>query len=209
MLGQFLLEGEKGRKFHSIIIIGVLSVFLIPVSDLKPTSEIRWQKEYKELQTRALFYARSCGIKGESKIIRRAFDYSVRFGMRWDVVVRWIQSESGFIPSATSRVDAKGLTQLMDGTADYIGKILIYSGMIELTREETDRLSRNEYNLYEVEDNLLIGFAYLKFLILCSDNPEEALARYLAGKRWLEFINSRYVQHITDGKPIICESSLL
>ncbi|GAI17749.1 unnamed protein product, partial [marine sediment metagenome] len=37
---------------------------------------------------------------------------------------------------------------------------------------------------------------------------EEALARYLAGKRWVEFIDSRYVQHISDGKPIISESVL-
>lgn len=209
MLIQFQIKHDRGRnKLHSVIIICFLSLFLLPMGTLRPISEVRWQKEYKEIQKKALFHARSHGIKGDSEIIKRAFDYSVRFGMRWDVVIRWIQSESSFIPSATSRVDAKGLTQVMDETADYVGKILIYSGMIGLTKEEEDKLRKNAYNLYNVEDNLLIGFAYLKFLILCTDNPEEALARYLAGKRWIEFINSRYVQGISDGKPIIIEPYL-
>jgi len=208
MLIQYLIERDKTGKFRSLIMICLLLIFLIPIGNLKPIPEARWQRDYESIRKKALFYSRSCGIKGDSEIIKRAFDYSVRFAMRWDVVVRWIQSESSFIPSATSRVDAKGLTQLMDGTADYIGKLLLYSGMIGLTREEEEKLSGNNYNLYDVEDNLLIGFSYLKFLILCSDNPEEALARYLAGKRWVEFIDSRYVQHISDGKPIISESVL-
>ncbi len=208
MLVQYLIKSEKGGKFRSLIMICLLLIFLIPIGNLKPITDVRWQRDYKRIRKKALFYSRSCGIKGDSEIIKRAFDYSVRFAMRWDVVVRWIQSESSFIPSATSRVDAKGLTQLMDGTADYIGKLLLYSGMIGLTRGEEEKLSRNNYNLYDIEDNLLIGFSYLKFLILCSDNTEEALARYLAGKRWVEFIDSRYVQHISDGKPIISESVL-
>jgi len=196
------------ERFHSIIMLCLLVISLIPIGGINPISGLRWQGDYEEIRTQALFYARSYGITGESEIIKRAFDYSVRFGMRWDVVVRWIQSESSFIPSATSRVDAKGLTQLMDGTADYIGKILLHSGMIGLTREEEENLRSSEYNLYGIENNLLIGFSYLKFLILCSENPEEALARYLAGKRWIEFIDSRYVRHIADGKPIICEPVL-
>lgn len=208
MLIQYLIERDKACKFRSLIMICLLLIFLIPIGNLKPTPEVRWQKDYEKIRKKALFYSRSCGIKGDSEIIKRAFDYSVRFTMRWDVVVRWIQSESSFIPSAKSRADAKGLTQLLDGTADYIGKLLLYSGMIGMTKEEEEKLSRNDYNLYDVEDNLLIGFSYLKFLILCSDNPEEALARYLAGKRWVEFIDSRYVQHISDGKPIISESVL-
>jgi hypothetical protein len=204
MLVQFQFKHNiEGKKYHSLIMIGLLSLFLIPLGNLQPVSEVRWQMAYNEIQKKALFHARSCGIRGDSEIIKRAFDYSVRFGMRWDVVIRWIQSESSFIPSATSRVDAKGLTQLMDATADYVGKILIYSGMIGLTNIEEEKLKNNRYNLYDVEDNLLIGFAYLKFLILCSENPEEAFARYLAGKRWIEFINSSYVQRISDGRPVI------
>lgn len=199
---------ENKDRFYSVIMISILLMFLMPIGKINPTTETQKQMEYEEMRKEALFYARSCGIKGDSEVIKRAFDYSVRFCMRWELVVRWIHSESSFIPSATSCADAKGLTQLMDATANYIGKILVYSGMIGLTLKEEERLRQSKYNLYEVEDNLLIGFAYLKFLSLCSENPEEALARYLAGKRWLEFLDSRYVQHITDGKPIICESIL-
>ncbi|MEA1913230.1 MAG: transglycosylase SLT domain-containing protein [candidate division WOR-3 bacterium] len=184
----------------------LLGIFFIPISLLSPAGENRWEKEYGKLQKKALLYARTCKVRGESEVIKRAFDYSVRFWIRWDIVVRWIQAESSFIPSATSRADARGLTQLRDKTADYIGKILIYSGSVGLTEEEEKKLRGENYDLYNVEDNLLIGFAYLKFLSLFSKNPEEALARYLAGKKWLEFIDSRYVQNISDGKPIVSET---
>ena len=123
-------------------------------------------------------------------------------------MVRWIQAESDFIPSATSKVNAKGLTQVMTGTATYIGEILLYSGSVGLTVEEEQKLSEMHYNLYEVEDNLLLGFSYLKFLSMFSENPEEALARYLAGKKWVDFVNSRYVRSISDGKPISLDVSL-
>lgn len=181
---------------------------LIPIPFVSPTTEVRWHKEYEELRQQALLYARSSGVRGESETIKRAYDYSVRFWMRWPVVVRWIEAESDFIPSATSRVNAKGLTQVMGATAAYIGEVLLYSGSVGLTVEEEEKLSNVSYNLYEVEDNLLLGFSYLKFLSLFSDNPEEALARYLAGKKWVDFIDSRYVRSISDGKPIVLDAAL-
>jgi len=199
---------KKSKNYRPILTIIIFMFLLIPIPFISPTSQIRWHKEYEELRHQALLYARSSGARGDSETIKRAYDYSIRFWMRWPVVVRWIQAESDFIPSATSKVNAKGLTQVMTGTADYIGEVLLYSGSVGLTVEEEQKLSEMSYNLYEVEDNLLLGFSYLKFLSIFSENPEEALARYLAGKKWVDFIDSRYVQSISDGKPIILDAAL-
>ena len=203
-----IFKVKKSKNYRPILTIIIFMFLLFPIPFLSPTSQIRWHKEYEELRHRALLYARSSGVRGDSETIKRAYDYSIRFWMRWPVVVRWIQAESDFIPSATSKVNAKGLTQVMAGTASYIGEVLLYSGSVGLTVEEEQKLSEMSYNLYKVEDNLLLGFAYLKFLSLFSDNPEEALARYLAGKKWVDFIDSRYVKSISDRKPIILDAAL-
>ncbi len=199
---------KKSKNYRPLLSVIIFMFLLIPIPFFSPTSEVRWHKEYGELRHQALLYARSSGVKGDSETIKRAYDYSIRFWMRWPVVVRWIQAESSFIPSATSKVNAKGLTQVMAETASYIGEVLLYSGSVGLTEEEEEKLSNVSYNLYEIEDNLLLGFSYLKFLSIFSDNPEEALARYLAGKKWFDFIDSRYVRSISDGKPIILDSAL-
>jgi len=199
---------KKSKSYRSILTLIIFVSLLLPYPFISRTSDIRWHKEYEQLRQEALLYARSSGVRGDSETIKRAYDYSVRFWMRWAVVVRWIQAESDFIPSATSKVNAKGLTQVMTGTATYIGEVLLYSGSVGLTVEEEQKLSEMDYNLYEVEDNLLLGFSYLKFLSMFSENPEEALARYLAGKKWVDFVNSRYVRSISDGKPISLDASL-
>lgn len=199
---------KKSKSYRPLLTVIIFMFLLTPIPFLNNSSQIRWHKEYEELRHRALLYARSSGVRGDSETIKRAYDYSIRFWMRWPVVVRWIQAESDFIPSATSRVNAKGLTQVMTATASYIGEVLLFSGSVGLTIDEEEKLSNVSYNLYEVEDNLLLGFAYLKFLSIFSDNPEEALARYLAGKKWVDFIDSRYVRSISDGKPIILDASL-
>jgi len=199
---------KKSKNYRPLLTVIIFMFLLIPSPIFSPTMQIRWHKEYEVLRHQALLYARSSGVRGDSETIKRAYDYSVRFWMRWPVVVRWIQAESDFIPSATSKVNAKGLTQVMTGTAAYIGEVLLYSGSVGLTIEEEEKLSEVSYNLYEVEDNLLLGFSYLKFLSIFSENPEEALARYLAGKKWVDFIDSRYVRSISDGKPITLDVAL-
>jgi hypothetical protein len=199
---------KKCKNYRPILTVTIFMFLLLPIPFYHTATQIRWHKEYEELRQQALLYARSCGIRGDSETIKRAYDYSVRFWMRWPVVVRWIRAESDFIPSATSKVNAKGLTQVMSGTAAYLGEVLLYSGSVGLTLEEEEKLNEMKYNLYEVEDNLLFGFSYLKFLAMFSSNPEEALARYLAGKKWVDFLDSRYVQKISDGKPIIRDAAL-
>lgn len=206
-----ILKVKKNKNYRPFLISVVLIFLFIPISffsSFQQNPNIRWYEEYEELRQQALLYARSSGVRGSSEIIKRAYDYSVRFWMRWPLVVRWIQTESNFIPHATSKVNAKGLTQVMPGTAAYIGEVLLYSGSVGLTVEEEKKLSELKYNLYEIEDNLLLGFSYLKFLSIFSNNPEEALARYLAGKKWVDFIDSWYVQRISDGKPITLNPTL-
>jgi len=205
---RMIFKAKERKNYRPILTVAIFMFLLIPTHFFSPTTQIRWHKGYEELRQQALLYARSSGVKGDSEIIKKAYDYSVRFWMRWPVVVRWIQTESDFIPSATSKVNAKGLTQVMAGTADYLGEILLYSGAVGLTIEEEEKLAESKYNLYKVEDNLLFGFSYLKFLSMFSSNPEEALARYLAGQRWVDFLDSRYVQKISDGKPIILDAAL-
>lgn len=203
-----IFKVKKSKNYRPLVTIIIFMFLLIPPHFLSTQPQIRWYKEYEGLRQQALLYARSSGVRGDSETIKRAYDYSVRFWMRWPVVVRWIQAESSFIPSATSKVNAKGLTQVMTSTASYIGEVLLYSGSVGLTVEEEKKLSEMDYNLYQVEDNLLLGFSYLKFLSMFSSNPEEALARYLAGKQWVDFIDSRYVRSISDGKPITLDAAL-
>lgn len=198
-----ILKEKAESKLRPFLVVIVISILLVPAGSMSLREDMRWRKEYEQLQTRALLYARSCGIRGKSEVIKKAYDYSVRFWLRWPLVVRWISAESDFITSATSYVNARGLTQVRGSTAEYICEILTYSDLVGLTEKEKIKVSKKNYNLYDVEDNLLIGFAYLKFLSTFSDNSEEALARYLAGKRWPEFLDSRYVKSISDGKPIV------
>ncbi len=95
--------------------------------------------------------------KGFDAIITEA---SKKFGVSTSLIKSVIQQESGFKPTAISKAGAKGLMQLMDGTAKAMGV----------------------KNVYDPRENILGGTRYLKYLSgLFGADERKVLAAYNAG----------------------------
>lgn len=77
-----------------------------------------------------------------------------------------IKAESSFDSNALSNKGARGLMQILPGTAGYVAKL----NAIE------------EYDLYFPKDNILIGTYYIKYLIDKFDSIEYALLAYNGGE---------------------------
>jgi soluble lytic murein transglycosylase-like protein len=91
-------------------------------------------------------------------VIRKAAE---RYGVEYALVKAVIKAESNFDPLAISRAGAKGLMQLMPGTADALGVS----------------------NSFDPEDNIQAGVLYLRYqLELFKGNLPLALAGYNAGE---------------------------
>jgi len=87
-----------------------------------------------------------------------------------------IKTESNFDPAVTSRADAKGMMQLMDGTA------------AECNNKEGFGYNLPD-DLFDAEKNIRMGCSYLRRLLDTYGNIELAVAAYNAGtgnvKKWL------------------------
>ncbi len=111
----------------------------------------------------------------------RIYDLSTQHCLDFDMAMRWIYTESRFNPNAVSSAGALGVCQLMPQTAKLIARVTGYS----------------RYNLFNEEDNLNLGFAFFSLLLKeCDYDYEQALARYLAGPKWENYIDSDYVRFI-------------
>ena len=105
-----------------------------------------------------------------SKADSRAFDpiianMSRRFGVEQALVKAVIKAESGFKPNAVSPKGARGLMQLMPGTA----------------------LMHGVRNIHEPRDNIAGGVQHLrKLLDRYRNNVVLALAAYNAGEGWVD-----------------------
>lgn len=95
---------------------------------------------------------------GENVWSKSAIAAAERNNIPSDLFLRLIQQESGFKPNATSSAGARGLTQLMPGTADYLG-----------------------VNPDDPEENLEGGARYLREQYERFGNWRLALAAYNAG----------------------------
>jgi len=100
---------------------------------------------------------------------------ATRQGLPEDLVYGVIYVESRFNPNAVSPVGARGLMQLMPGTARYLGKLL----------------GRSDHDPLDPEFNIEAGCFYLgKLLREWNGDETLALASYNAGstnvKRWLD-----------------------
>lgn len=114
--------------------------------------------------------------------------YSAVYGLDEYFVYAVIAAESSFDPEAESPVGAKGLMQLMPSTAEWlIGKY---------------KLEADSENLFDADNNILLGCCYLAYLNKCFDNnPQLVLAAYNGGegnvRKWLQ--NELYSE---DGKSL-------
>ncbi len=121
------------------------------------------------------------------RFLSRIYDLSFQYQLDFDLVIRWLYTESRFNPGAVSHMGAVGICQLMPPTAELIARIIGYP----------------KYDLFNEDDNLNLGFAFFALLLRESDyNYEKALARYLAGPNWRYHIESRYVRFITEEEPL-------
>jgi membrane-bound lytic murein transglycosylase F len=72
--------------------------------------------------------------------------YAKRYGFDWRLIVAQIVQESGFKEKAKSRAGARGLMQLMPGTAKEIGRELEFEYIMKRPREN---ITAGIYHLYK------------------------------------------------------------
>lgn len=102
---------------------------------------------------------RSCDEKPYHQMVVNA---SNRHGVPTGLIHAVIQKESGYNPRATSKRRARGLMQIMPGTAKLVGV-------------------GNSQHLYDPQTNIYAGTAYLKQLMASHDTVDEVLAAYNSG----------------------------
>lgn len=103
-------------------------------------------------------------IKDYSKYVEK---YSKEYNVDENLIYATIKTESNFNANATSSVNAKGLMQLMDSTAEEL---------IESIEDDS-----KEIDLFDPDINIRLGTKYLSGLIDKYNCIELALAAYNAG----------------------------
>jgi len=101
---------------------------------------------------------------------------SRRYAVPEALIYAVMRQESLFDPFAVSRSGAKGLMQLMDRTAKW----------------KAERIGYDLRDVFDVETNIFLGTAYLRFLLdLWDEDMVRAVASYNAGqgavKRWINY----------------------
>lgn len=128
-------------------------------------------------------------LKFKEEIISVANTYGFESALIFSVV----KTESGFNEKAISQKGAKGLMQLVDGTAKYVAEM---QGV-------------EKYDIFDVKTNLSFGCCYLKYLSKKFNNLKTALVAYNAGEgnvtEWLK--NKEYSENGTALKEIPFEES--
>ena len=91
--------------------------------------------------------------------------YAAEYGLDEDLVFAVIRAESNFKRDAKSAAGAIGLMQLMPSTARF-----------------AETLCQKEIELYDADDNIRAGCAYLSYLFGKFSEKDTALAAYNAGE---------------------------
>ncbi|MFZ2539458.1 MAG: lytic transglycosylase domain-containing protein [Oscillospiraceae bacterium] len=103
--------------------------------------------------------------------------YAKEFNIDEDILYAIIKTESDFNPDVTSNVGARGLTQIMNDTFDWIKTKL----------DDSDTVYDD---MYESEDNIRYGAFLISYLYHEFDSYETAVAAYHAGRtatgKWLK-----------------------
>lgn len=140
-------------------------------------------------------YRRHLPLGSERLIFPRRYEstveeYAVRASLDPDLVLSLIRQESVFNPSALSPAGARGLMQLMKGTAYSEAKRLTKDYVEMSKKNKLIKLAKSSSNLFEADLNIILGVHYLKNLLARYDNTVVALAAYNAGPsvvhKWLK-----------------------
>lgn len=180
------------------ILIGMVIVFPIQNIGFENITEL-----YEKDRLEAVFYARQLGYKRQdTELLKRIYDYSIRFVRPYRLMLKWIDVESEFDSTATSYMGAKGLLQLMPYTAFRTTiHILSNPDKYPVTLEECDRLSKTKVrygeDLFNVDNNLLISNCHISILLDCSPGWRVVFAKYYSGKRYKEYLYGPYVKRIS------------
>jgi soluble lytic murein transglycosylase len=137
---------------HRLVIFGIVAALAL-VTFLFLRGPASWQRQYYPLRYETAI--------GEASQRHRVNPY---------LVAAVIQAESGWQPSARSRVGAVGLMQVMPSTAEELAE-----------RDLVDADRFDPANLEDPAVNIEYGTAYLRYLVERYHEIEIALAAYNAG----------------------------
>ena len=122
-----------------------------------------------------------------------------------DYIYAIIRQESVFNPSALSPAGARGLMQLMPGTARYEGRSLRRTYIKGSLRKKVIRQSRSKRKLHEADTNIILGVHHVSRLMNRYNSPIFVLTAYNASpnatKRWREKIKTRDVMTFIERIP--------
>ena len=131
-------------------------------------------------------------------------DYSEEFDVPISLIAAIMRTESAYNPSATSKAGARGLMQIMPGTAEEIAS----------------DIGIKYYNLYKITDNVRMGTFYVwKMLKRFKGNIELAIRSYNCGFIYTEKVlageysdypaeTKQYVIKVLESKKLFEEAGL-
>lgn len=125
----------------------------------------------------AVYYG---GVNYPVNYLEEIQKYSNEYGVDPKVVLAIMRVESNFKTDATSKVNAKGLMQVLPDTAKHVAKLL--------------NIDANSMDLNDAETNIKIGTYYIKYLMQNFSNMDTVYAAYNGGignvNTWLK--DSKY-----------------
>ena len=125
----------------------------------------------------AVYYG---GVNYPVNYLEEIQKYSNEYGVDPKVVLAIMRVESNFKSDATSKVNAKGLMQILPDTAKHVAKLL--------------NIDANSIDLNDTETNIKIGTYYIKYLMQNFSNMDTVYAAYNGGignvNTWLK--DSKY-----------------
>ena len=125
----------------------------------------------------AVYYG---GVNYPVNYLEEIQKYSNEYGVDPKVVLAIMRVESNFKTDATSKVNAKGLMQVLPDTAKHVAKLL--------------NIDANSIDLNDAETNIKIGTYYIKYLMQNFSNMDTVYAAYNGGignvNTWLK--DSKY-----------------
>ena len=125
----------------------------------------------------AVYYG---GVNYPVNYLEEIQKYSNEYGVDPKVVLAIMRVESNFKSDATSKVNAKGLMQILPDTAKHVAKML--------------NIDANSIDLNDAETNIKIGTYYIKYLMQNFSNMDTVYAAYNGGignvNTWLK--DSKY-----------------